>query len=145
MRFEDLTNADVAIWGYGREGRSVLAAIRRRFPQQALTLLNDPEFLEAARVLAQRLMSSGKGEDRDRINKAYQRVLSREVRDNECKSLIDFLATQREYYSAHADEARKLVRTGFAPAAADENERELAAWTSVCRVILNLHETITRY
>jgi len=87
--------------------------------QQALTLLNDPEFLEAARVLAQRLMSSGKAEDRDLINKAYQRVLSREVRDNECKSLISFLATQREYYAAHADEARKLVRTGFAPVAAD--------------------------
>jgi hypothetical protein len=114
-------------------------------PQQALTLLNDPEFLEAARVLAQHLLSSGKSEDRARINKAYQRVLSRDARDNECKSLINFLATQREYYSAHADDAKKLVHTGFAPVAADEDVSELAAWTSVCRVILNLHETITRY
>jgi len=49
MRFEDLTNADVAIWGYGREGRSVLAAIRRRFPQQALTLYCKPDEAEVAR------------------------------------------------------------------------------------------------
>ncbi|HJR12935.1 MAG TPA: UDP-N-acetylmuramoyl-L-alanine--D-glutamate ligase [Rhodanobacteraceae bacterium] len=49
MRFEDLANADVAIWGYGREGRSVLAALRRRFPGQALTLYCKPDEAGAAR------------------------------------------------------------------------------------------------
>ena len=49
MRFEDLANADVAIWGYGREGRSVLAALRRRFPEQALTLYCKPDEAGAAR------------------------------------------------------------------------------------------------
>src|SRR5207245_2383227 len=67
-------------------------------PQQALTLLNDPEFLEAARVLAERLLASGKGDDRGRINQAYQRVLSRDVHDNESRSLTEFLGTQRDYY-----------------------------------------------
>jgi UDP-N-acetylmuramoylalanine--D-glutamate ligase len=49
MRFEDLTNADVAIWGYGREGRSVLAALRRRVPEQPLTLYCKPDEAEVAR------------------------------------------------------------------------------------------------
>jgi len=49
MRFEDLANADVAIWGYGREGRSVLAALRRRFPQQPLTLYCKPDEAVVAR------------------------------------------------------------------------------------------------
>jgi len=49
MRFEDLANADVAIWGYGREGRSVLAAFRRRFPQQSLTLYCKADEAEVAR------------------------------------------------------------------------------------------------
>src|SRR5690348_18065725 len=49
MRFEDLANADVAIWGYGREGRSVLAAFRGRFPQQSLTLYCKADEAEVAR------------------------------------------------------------------------------------------------
>ena len=49
MRFEDLANAAVAIWGYGREGRSVLAAFRRRFPQQSLTLYCKADEAEVAR------------------------------------------------------------------------------------------------
>jgi UDP-N-acetylmuramoylalanine--D-glutamate ligase len=49
MRFEDLANADVAIWGYGREGRSVLAALRRRLPQRPLTLYCKPDEAEVAR------------------------------------------------------------------------------------------------
>jgi hypothetical protein len=114
-------------------------------PQQALTLLNDPEFLEAARVLAQGVVSSVKDGDRARINEGYRRVLSRDVRENECGSLLEFLGKQREYYGGHKDDARKVVHTGFAPVAAGEDESELAAWTGVCRVILNLHEGITRY
>ena len=49
MRFEDLANADVAIWGYGREGRSVLAALRRRFPERSLTLYCTPDEADIAR------------------------------------------------------------------------------------------------
>ncbi|HEY8749052.1 MAG TPA: PSD1 and planctomycete cytochrome C domain-containing protein [Tepidisphaeraceae bacterium] len=114
-------------------------------PQQALTLLNDPEFIEAARVLAQNILASDAHDDPARITQAYQRALGRPPHSKELVSLTDFLSTQREYFLAHRDDANKLIRTGFAPVALSFDVAELAAYTSLCRVVLNLHETITRY
>jgi len=59
--------------------------------------------------------------------------------------LLEFLKQQRDYYTPHPDEAEKLLKVGFAPQPSNIAAPELAAWTQVCRVILNLHETITRY
>ena len=62
--------------------------------------------------------SPSKGaDDAARINDAYQRALGRDVRENERKSLTGFLATQREYFAAHQDDAKKLIHTGFSPVA----------------------------
>jgi hypothetical protein len=113
-------------------------------PQQALTLLDDPTFVEAARVLAASLLAAPANTDSERIALAYSRALARAPREKESRSLAAFLATQREYFDEHPDDAKKLLRVGIAPAPA-ANEAEHAAWTSVCRVVLNLHETITRY
>jgi hypothetical protein len=113
-------------------------------PQQALTLLNDPTFVEAARVLAAAAMSDVKG-DGDRIDWVYRRVLARAPKPAERESLITFLATQREDYRGQPDETKRLLRVGQTPAPAGADEPELAAWTSLCRVVLNLHEAITRY
>jgi len=114
-------------------------------PQQALTLLNDPSFVEAARVLAQRLLKAPAKSDDERLNLAYQRALNRGIRPKELASLQKFLAAQRAHLQSDKDEARKLQKVGLAPAAEELNEVELGAWTSVCRVVLNLHETITVY
>jgi hypothetical protein len=113
-------------------------------PQQALTLLNDPTFVEAARVLAQKLLESNVT-DTQRIDQAYERTLCRPVKGKECASLLSFLSAQRSYYKAHPDDARKLDQAGIAPRPGNIETAELAAWTNLCRVILNLHETITRY
>jgi hypothetical protein len=113
-------------------------------PQQALTLLNDPEFVEAARVLAQIVIASADS-DAGRIDLLYERALCRPSRDNEKESLSEFLQTQRDYYATHADDAKKLTHAGSAPVAENMDAGELAAWTEVCRVVLNLHESITRY
>jgi hypothetical protein len=113
-------------------------------PQQALTLLNDPEYVEAARVLASKAMAATL-EDAGRLSFIYQRALSREPKANERDSLMRFLTAQREYFSGAPDDAVKLLKVGNAPVLAGVNEKELAAWTSVARVVLNLHETITRY
>jgi len=121
----------------------VCTRIQSNTPQQALTLLNDPEFVEAARVLAQHVASQST--DDAKLDAIYLRVLGRNVSDRERQSLTKFLASQRDYYHAHADDAKKLLSIGFARKAADGDDSELAAWTSVCRVVLNLHETITRY
>lgn len=114
-------------------------------PQQALTLLNDPTFVEAARVFAARLLHEKFSDDKARLNRAYELAVARPVKDVEQASLSKLLASQREYYQANAVEADKAIHVGISPVADDLDKAELAAWTSICRVILNLHETITRY
>jgi hypothetical protein len=109
-------------------------------PQQALTLLNDPTFVEAARSLAESLH----GDDETKIQTVYLRTLARQPKPREKQSLLSFLKTQRETFKATPDEASKLLMTGLRPAPKGDAS-ELAAWTSLCRVALNLHETITRY
>lgn len=113
-------------------------------PQQALTLLNDPEFVEAARVLAAKAMAATTS-DAGRLDFIYQRTLCRSPKPNETQSLLGFWSEQRDYYGSHKDDTDKLLHIGNAPAPRDVDEAELAAWTTVCRVVLNLHETITRY
>jgi hypothetical protein len=58
--------------------------------------------------------------------------------------LLGVLEKHRKDYAAKPEEAKKLLAVGDAPAPEDVPPAELAAWTSVCRVVLNLHETITR-
>jgi hypothetical protein len=114
-------------------------------PQQALTLLNDPTFVEASRVFAARVLESPSRSDDERIDLALQKALARPANPREKQSLVTFLATQREHYASNQDEADKLIRVGNSLTASSANHAELAAWTQVCRVILNLQETITRY
>src|SRR5205823_14528447 len=114
-------------------------------PQQALTLLNDPTFVEAARVLAARLLEAEAISDEKRLDMAFERALGRPVKDKERNSLIKFLNTQREYCAANMAESAKLMHVGIAAAPTNNPKSELAAWTEVCRVMLNLHETITKY
>jgi hypothetical protein len=113
-------------------------------PQQALTLLNDPEFVEAARLFAGRLLKDKAANDSARIDEAYKLAVARAPEEREKKSLEQFLATQRDYYRAHADDAEKLLKIGYAPANTGDPSEE-AAWTSLCRVLLNSQEVITRY
>jgi hypothetical protein len=114
-------------------------------PQQALTLLNDPTFVEAARVFAAHLLSVGPEPDSRRLDQAYERALARPASEREQRSLLQFLGKQREHYREMPEETKKLLRVGNAPAASLKEESERAAWTQVCRVLLNLHETITCY
>jgi hypothetical protein len=116
-------------------------------PQQALTLLNDPTFVEAARVLAGKLLAECCDSDEERIDALYLRALGRPARGPERASLVNFLASMRRTYKDSPEDAKKLLRVGIAPAPAGdkETEAEAAAWTNVCRVVLNLQETITRY
>jgi hypothetical protein len=114
-------------------------------PQQALTLLNDPSFVEAARVFAVKLMAGGAKQDDAMLGQAFERALLRPIKAKERESLLKFLAQQREYYKANPEDAKKLTSVGLSAAPATLDAGELAAWTTVCRVVLNLHETITRY
>jgi hypothetical protein len=113
-------------------------------PQQALTLLNDPSFVEAARVFAESLLKEA-ASDGARLEKAYERALGRQIKAKERESLLRFLDEQRKYYRANEADAKKLLTVGIRPPAAGLDPAEHSAWASVCRVILNLHEMITRY
>ncbi len=113
-------------------------------PQQALTLLNDPTFVEAARLLAQRVINECKGSDAERLNHAYELSLGRKPKDKERDSLLGFLKTQRQQFSDGSSDPAKLLHVGLTPEPSND-PTELAAWTSLMRVMLNLHETITRY
>ena len=113
-------------------------------PQQALTLLNDPTFVEAARLLAARLLATPGADDAARIDQAFRLAVARAPREKERASLLAFLATQRDHYQATPDDAERLLRVGTAPRAAGD-AAEHAAWTSLCRAVLNAQEVITRY
>jgi hypothetical protein len=114
-------------------------------PQQALTLLNDPTFVEASRVFAEKVLASNCNSDEQRLDWAYERALARDAKPIEAQSLLKFLTAQREHFQTDNQEAAKLIKVGNSEAPKYANERELAAWTQVCRVILNLNETITCY
>jgi len=115
-------------------------------PQQALTLLNDPTFVEAARVLAEESIASRPSADFGAgLDTAYRRLLSRPPEDRERQSLEKLFEAQLAYYGAHPDDAKKLIAVGYHPAPASVDPARLAAWTSVTRVLLNLNETIVRY
>ena len=112
-------------------------------PQQALTLLNDPTFVEAARLFAARIAAGGK-DDKTRLHSAFRTALARDPKPAELTALTAFLATQRSTYRSAPAEAKKLLRIGLAPPTTGD-VAELAAWTQVARVLLNSQEVITRY
>ena len=114
-------------------------------PMQALTLLNDPTYVEAARVFATRIIQEGGESVAARINWAYQWTLSRMPQPKELEIMTNLYEKHQAEYTANLDAANALVATGEAPMTEDVVPDQLAAWTSVARVILNLHETITRY
>jgi hypothetical protein len=117
---------------------------RSNVPQQALALLNDPTYVEAARVFAERIVREGGARFEDRLRFAYGRALSRPPRAEEARILAELLGRHGAQYRADPRAAARLVAAGQAPVAKDLDPVELAAWTSVARAILNLPEVITR-
>ena len=110
-------------------------------PQQALTLLNDPTFVEAARSMAARLLALPASE---RLSQGFRLAMGRDVKSAERPSMEKLIAEQTSYYKANPAEATKLLKIGFSPPTVGD-PAELAAWTQACRVLLNSHEAITRY
>jgi hypothetical protein len=116
---------------------------RSNTPLAALVLLNDPTFIEAARVFAERLLQRP-ASDVERIATGFQRATGRPPDETETALLIKLLDRNRAHYKADRIGARGLVTTGIAPVPKDADYLELAAWTGLCRALLNLSETITR-
>jgi hypothetical protein len=117
---------------------------KSNIPQQALVLLNDPEFVEAARAFAQKTTFSGGKTDNARLNWAFESASGRKPKADEISVLTELLDKHRRQFTAKPDDAKKLLAVGDMSVSKEMAPAELAAWMSVCRVILNLHETITR-
>ncbi|MEC7109874.1 MAG: PSD1 and planctomycete cytochrome C domain-containing protein [Planctomycetota bacterium] len=117
---------------------------RSNIPQQALVLLNDPTFVEAAHGLAERTLQSAEPETARRIDWIWKEVLSRLPEKTEAEVLTKVYERHRTQYEADPESAKQLLNVGTLPVNESLDTVELAAWTSVARIVLNLNETITR-
>jgi len=126
--------------------REECAADRNRsnIPQQALVLLNDPTYVEAARVFAARILNEGGDKTEKRLAWAWQQALQRDPTAAELQIVRPLLEKHLAAYQTDPNAAAALLKTGIAPVPTTVDQTELAAWTHVARVLLNLHETITR-
>lgn len=112
-------------------------------PLQALVLLNDPTYVEAARSLAERTVASSP-ENGARLEFLFRQALQRSPRDAEVKTLLALYEKHLAEFSGDAKSAGELLTVGDKKSAENLPPAELAAWTSVARVVLNLHESVTR-
>lgn len=117
---------------------------RSNTPLAALVSLNDPTFIEAARELGRRTMNERGANDAKCVIFAFREATSRSPDDIEQTTLIKLLERNREYFRSNQYAARSLNSIGLARLPKDVDEPELAAWTTVCRAILNLSEVMTR-
>lgn len=117
---------------------------RSNTPLAALALLNDPSFVEAARGFAQRILASEETADEARLKFAFHETLSRQPEELESRVLAKTLAEQRAFYASQPQAAEELLSIGLLKLPENVDRVELASWTQVARVLLNLNETITR-
>jgi hypothetical protein len=134
-----LTNFDAT-------NREQLCAVRDRTntPLQALQLMNDVQHFEAARALAERVLSEGGKTTAERLTFLYRTVLSRRPDADEVRALTAALAKQSALFAMDPEGAKKVVDVGESTPRAVASDVETAAWTMVCNLVLNLDETVTR-
>lgn len=130
-------------------GRDECTATRDRSntPLQALTLLNDPTFVEAARAFATRILREGgpaETDDATRLHWAFLTAVGRPPTADESGVLLPLLEKSRTEFAADATGTADFLKIGLQPAPADLPAAEVAAWTTVARALLNLHATVTR-
>ena len=117
---------------------------RTNTPLQALTLWNEPGFLEAARQLGTRMIREGGANDDARVAFAFRLATGRRPNADETRVLANTLAKLRADFTAHGDDAYAIVKVGASPLDATIAPADLAAATSVASMILSLDETITK-
>jgi hypothetical protein len=117
---------------------------RTNTPLHALVTLNDVTFVEAARVLAQRVLLSGAKEPEQRIEMAFRLVLARQPKPAEAKILLKSLERLRESYAKDVEAAKRLLATGESPRDQGLDPVEHAAYAGLCLALFNLDEALTR-
>jgi mono/diheme cytochrome c family protein len=116
--------------------------VRTNTPLQALTMLNDEAAMEAARALARRMLIEGGTRVEARIIYGLRSCVARMPNEEEVGRLVELYKQQLSYFRSHRVEAAKI--RGDLKASAKIAQAELAAWTMVANVLLNLDETLTK-
>jgi hypothetical protein len=106
---------------------------RTNTPLAALTTLNDVTFFEMAQALAERIVAEGGSSDSSRVAHGFRLVTARAPKPAEQDRLLSWLAVEQKYFAAHPDEAARVGRRA-----------DVAAWTMLANVLLNLDEALTK-
>jgi hypothetical protein len=120
-----------------REGRT-------NTPLQALHLMNDEQFVEAARVLAERVIREAGPDAGARMRRTFARVLAREPRETEMATMRQMLAYAMDRYRSKPQDAEALLRMGDSPRDKSIDAAEHAAWATIASLVLNLDATVTK-
>jgi hypothetical protein len=127
----------------GRE-TCLVKEFRTNTPLQALNLMNDVTYSEAARLLGERMMIEGGDLPVNRLQRAFLLVLGRQPNESEQRVLMAGYQRHLAFYQDHQDDAESLTKQGESPRQPDLNVVELAACTTMAGLILNLDESVTR-
>jgi mono/diheme cytochrome c family protein len=117
---------------------------RTNTPLQALVTLNDPQYIEAARVLAQKTIKEGGVRDEEKIDFIARRLLSRPMRPEEMKVCQESLAELLASYKTKLQDAQKLIAVGESKADATIDPTILAGWTMFINELMNLDEVLNK-
>jgi hypothetical protein len=118
--------------------------VRTSTPLQALNLLNDPQVLEAARVLGSRLVENTALSVDEKIAQAFRKIVSRHPTQGEVEILLNGYKDEYDRYQANPDEAMKFLEVGTYPQNESLNKIECAAMMHVVSIIYNLDEAISK-
>ncbi len=121
----------------------VIRRSRTNTPLQALVLLNDPTYIEAARKLAERVCIAAESDD-ERIRLAFRIVLARTPDAEELATVEQAVESAREHFAAHPEAIDPLLSIGASPRSDRIPPAEQAAWTTSMSMLLNLDETISK-
>ncbi|MBI2424235.1 MAG: PSD1 domain-containing protein [Candidatus Hydrogenedentes bacterium] len=132
------------IFDAGDRDRCSLYREKTNTPMQALMLLNDPTFVEAARHLAERMIHEGGERSADRIRLGYRLALAQEPSAEKQQVLLGGLNDYQTHFNSRPDDATALLGVGDSPHDPAIADTELAAYTAIATVMLNLDEIITR-
>jgi hypothetical protein len=117
---------------------------RTNTPLQAFVLLHDPQFVEAARHLAGRMLTEAGPTSRERLVHGFRLCQSRPPTETELAVLSEIADKRITQYRADLEAARQLVSVGDTPVEKSFEEAELAAWTTIGRMLMNVSEFVTK-
>ena len=118
--------------------------VRTNTPLQSLVTLNDPVYVEAAQALARRIVRDGGPTVSSRARHGLQLCLGRPPRPEQIEPLVTLYAREHERYGKDLTAARSLATDPIGPLPPDMEPAELAAWTTVANVLLNLDAVLTK-